>query len=155
MAVKSVPAGMHTVVPHLAVSDGPKAIEFYKKVLGAEERSRALAPDGKIMHADLQLGDSHVFLSDAMMGAPPSPAGVVIHLWSDDPDAIFDRAVKAGATSRMPLADMFWGDRNGQFVDPFGHTWALAKHLEDVTPEQMQKRGAEFFARMSASNCAG
>lgn len=155
MAVKSVPAGMHTVVPHLAVSDGVKAIEFYKKVFGAEERGRFAAPDGKILHADLQIGDSHVFVSDQMMGGPTTPACVAIQLWTDQPDAIFERAVKAGATVRMPLSDMFWGDRYGQLVDPFGHMWSIAKHLEDVTPDQLKERSAAFFKQMAAGNCAG
>jgi PhnB protein len=154
MAVKYIPAGERTIVPHLVVSDGPKAIEFYKKVFGAEEVSRALAPDGKIMHAALQLGDCRIYLSD-QMGPAVTPGGVAIHLWCEDPDKLFDRAVKAGATARMPLADMFWGDRYGQLVDPFGHTWSLAKHLEDLTPKQMEERAGAFFAKMNAGNCAG
>ena len=155
MAVKSIPAGMHTVVPHLTVADGKKAIAFYEKVLGAETQTKLFAPDGKLMHAALRVGDAHVYLSDMMMGTQPAPSGVAVHLWSENPDAIFDRAVKAGATVRHPLSDMFWGDRYGQFVDPFGHTWAVSKHLEDLTPEQTQERAAEFFQKMAAGNCAG
>jgi PhnB protein len=154
MAVKYIPAGERTIVPHLAVSDAPKAIEFYKKVFGAEELTRAVAPDGKVMHCALQLGDSRIYVSD-QMGQMSAPGGFAIQIWTEDPDKIFDRAVKAGATARMPLADMFWGDRYGQVQDPFGVLWSLAKHLEDLTPEQMKKRSTEFFAKMGAGNCAG
>jgi len=150
MAVKFTPEGMHTIVPHLTVSNGVEAIAFYEKVFGAEERSRSAGPDGRIMHADLQIGDSHLFLSDAMMG-PETPGGVAIQIWSNDPDATFDRAIKAGAKVRHPLQDMFWGDRYGQFVDPYGHAWAVAKHLEDLTPEQLKERGDAFFEKMMAN----
>ncbi|MEO7097085.1 MAG: VOC family protein [Polyangiales bacterium] len=156
MAPKYIPAGTHTIVPHLSVTDGAKAIEFYKKVLGAEEVSRALAPDGKIMHACLQLGDSRIYVSDMMGPQQGKPSGIAVHMWSENPDAVFDRAVKAGATVSMPLADMFWGDRYGHFTDPFGQSWAVAKHLEDLSTEEMQKRGAEFFKSMGNpdGNCA-
>lgn len=151
-----IPEGIQTVTPDLVINGGAatKAIDFYKKVFGAREISRAPGPDGKsVMHAHLQLGDSALFLADNFpdMGAqtPTSPGiTVVLNLYVEDADAVFERAVKAGAGVVMPLADMFWGDRYGQVRDPFGHVWAIATHKEDVTPEEAQRRSVEFFASM-------
>lgn len=155
-AKSHIPEGMQTLTPDLAINGGAatKAIELYKKVFGAREISRALSPDGKlVMHAHLQIGGSALFLADNFpdMGAqtPASPGiKVVLNLYVNDADAVFDRAVKAGAEVIMPLADMFWGDRYGQVRDPFGHIWAIATHKEDVTAEEAQRRSAEFFATM-------
>jgi PhnB protein len=149
MAVKPVPEGHHTLVPHLALKDCAKAIEFYKAAFGARENSRLSMPDGKIIHADLTIGDSHVFLMDEPLGAPSTPpAGTIVHMWSPEPDAVFERASKAGAKVTMPLQDMFWGDRYGQLVDPFGHMWSVAKHLEDLSPEEIKKRAMKVYAEM-------
>ena len=145
--VKAIPTGFHTLTPHLVVKGASRAIDFYKKAFGAQEIGRMPGPDGNtIMHADLKIGDSHVFLVDEMpqmgcrgpesIGATP----VTIHMYVEDVDAAFGKAVAAGAKVRMPVADMFWGDRYGILTDPFGHSWSLATHKEDLTPEEIGKR---------------
>ena len=142
--VKAIPDGMHSITPHLVCRDAAAAIEFYKKAFGAIELFRLPMPDGKIMHACVLIGDSQLFLFDEMpaMGAfgPQDPKGspVTIHLQVQDADAGFARAVAAGATVTMPLADMFWGDRYGQLRDPFGHRWSVATHVRDLSPEQIR-----------------
>src|SRR5262249_40035896 len=144
--VKPIPSGFHTLTPHLVVKGASRAIEFYKKAFGAQEIGRMAGPDGKsILHADLKHGDSHLFLVDEMseMGCrgPENSGGppVTIHIYVEDVDAAFGKAVAAGATVRMPLADMFWGDRYGMLTDPFGHSWSLASHKVDLTPEEIRK----------------
>jgi uncharacterized glyoxalase superfamily protein PhnB len=146
-SAKPIPEGFRTITPHLVVKGGSDAIDFYVRAFGATEISRMPMPDGRLGHAQLQIGDSIVFLADEFceFGAK-SPAtlggsGVTIHLYVDDVDAAFERAVAAGATAKMPPADMFWGDRYGKLTDPFGHDWSLATHVEDLTPEQMHERG--------------
>jgi PhnB protein len=147
-AVKSIPDGYHTITPHLAVRDTAKALEFYAKAFGAEELFRMPGPGGTVMHAELKIGDSIVMLGEEepQMGASSpqtiggSPVSLLIYV--KDVDASFARADKAGCTVQMPLTDMFWGDRYGKLLDPFGHHWALATHKEDVSPEDMAKRMA-------------
>jgi uncharacterized glyoxalase superfamily protein PhnB len=147
-AVKSIPDGYHTITPHLAVRDAAKAILFYAKAFGAEELFRMPGPGGTVMHAELKIGDSIVMLGEEapQMGASSpqtiggSPVSLLIYV--KDVDASFARADKAGCTVQMPLTDMFWGDRYGKLLDPFGHHWALATHKEDVSPEEMAKRMA-------------
>ncbi len=149
-----IPAGYHALTAHLVVDGAAEAIEFYKKAFGAEEHCRMPMPsaDGtiKLGHAELQIGDSKLFLADEFPDyGSVGPAGgspVTIHLYVTDADAAFARAVEAGATVSMPLADMFWGDRYGKLVDPYGHHWSIAEHLEDLTPEQTQERMAAAFA---------
>jgi PhnB protein len=150
-----IPSGHHSITPHLIVKGAPEAIEFYKKAFGAEELGRMPmpSPDGtmKVGHAEIKIGDSRVFLADEFpecggLGPQPGSSPVTIHIYVTDADAAFNRAVAAGATVKMPLADMFWGDRYGQLVDPFGHHWSIAEHLEDLTPAQMQERMAAAFA---------
>jgi PhnB protein len=149
-----IPDGHHTITPHLVIDGASEAIEFYKRAFGAEELCRMPfpGPDGqmKVGHAALQVGDSRLFLADecpqAGVTGPNGGSPVTIHLYVTDADAVFGRAVEAGATVAMPLADMFWGDRYGQVVDPFGHRWSIATHLEDLTPEQMEERKAAAFA---------
>jgi PhnB protein len=143
--VKPVPEGMHSVTPHLVCAGAADAIEFYKKAFGALEEARLPGPDGKLMHAMIRIGDSAVMLVDenpewGMLG-PKSLKGspVTIHLYVEDADAFAARAVKAGAKITMPLADMFWGDRYGTLVDPFGHNWSVATHIRDVSMEEMQQ----------------
>jgi uncharacterized glyoxalase superfamily protein PhnB len=150
---KAIPDGYHTITPHLVVRGGNEAIDFYGRAFGAEELARMPGPDGRLMHAELQLGDSKLFLADEFpeygncaIGPQNGSSPVTIHLYVSDVDAAFERAVAAGATEKMPPADMFWGDRYAQVVDPFGHHWSLATHLEDLTLEQMQRRMAEAFA---------
>ena len=151
-AVKPIPEGLHTITPHLTVRDGAKLIEFYKQAFGAKEIRRSVTPDGKsLLHAELQIGDSRLFLNDEFpeMGAH-SPLGtngtpVQIHLYVEDVDSLYQRAVSAGAKVVMPLADQFWGDRYGVVEDPSGHRWALASHVQDMTPEQMKQAAATLF----------
>ena len=146
--VKPVPDGYHTLTPYIVVDGAADAIAFYQKAFGAQEIYRMPGPGGKVMHAEIQIGDSRLMLSDAipeMGGRSPkslggSPASILIYV--RDVDAAFARAVGAGATVDMPLMDMFWGDRYGKVKDPFGHLWQLATHVEDVSPEEMGKRAA-------------
>ena len=141
--VQAIPDGMHSVTPHLVCRGAAAAIDFYVRAFGAIERFRLPAPDGRLMHACVQIGDSLLFLVDEMPehGAlgPQALKGspVTIHLQVQDADAVFGRAVQAGATVGMPLADQFWGDRYGQVVDPFGHRWSIATHVREVSREDM------------------
>jgi PhnB protein len=150
--VKPIPDGYPRVTPYLHVSGADAAIEFYKSVLGAEERMRMPAPEGKIGHAELKIGDAVVMLADEFpdMDArgPKSIGGtpVTLHVYVDDVDAIFEAALAAGATSVRPVENQFYGDRTGQFEDPFGHRWSVATHVEDVPPEEMEKRMTEAMA---------
>src|SRR5262249_8486497 len=142
--VKPVPDGFHTITPYLVIRDAAKAIDFYKKAFGAEEISRMPMPNGKIGHAELKIGNSKLCPGDEFPGMPQSPqalggSSTGLCLYVADADAVFNRAVAAGATVQMPLADMFWGDRYGKLIDPFGHQWSVATHKEDVPPEEMAK----------------
>ena len=143
--VRASPEGMHSVTPHLICAGAAKAIDFYKKAFGAEEGGRMPGPDGKLMHAMIRIGGSPVMLVDEMpeWGAlgPKALKGspVTIHLYVENADAVFERAIKAGAKAVMPIADQFWGDRYGKLEDPFGHHWSVATHVRDVSPEEMQK----------------
>jgi PhnB protein len=152
---KSIPEGMHTLTPNLVVRDCARAIEFYKRALGAQEIARMPAPDGKsIWHAELRIGDSVVFMNDEMPGmgqrapTPDSPVPVTMWLYVPDCDAAFDRAVKAGGKPTMPPADMFWGDRCSGVADPFGYLWSFATHQKDMTVEEMRRAGEEFAREM-------
>ena len=144
--VKPVPEGYHTATPYLTVRGAAKAIDFYKRALGATELFRMPGPDGKIMHAELVLGDSRLMLADesdrSETRAPDTLKGssASIFLYVDDVDESFKRAVDAGAKVNQPLQNMFWGDRFGKVTDPFGHKWMLASHIEDITPEQLEER---------------
>ena len=156
-----VPPGMHTVTPTLTLSDCAKAIEFYKEAFGAQERERFPSPDGKsVWHAALGIGDSTVFVSDAMDPSvkPPSreaPSAVGVFLYVPDCDAVFEQATKAGATAVMPVADMFWGDRMGALLDPYGVRWSIATHVKDMTAEEMRKAGEEFASKMAGAQGGG
>lgn len=144
MAVQPIPEGMHSVTPHLICEGAANAIEFYKKAFNAEAGVRMAAPDGRLIHAQITIGDSTLMLVDSFpeMGAfgPKALKGspVTIHLYVEDVDKMFKQAVAAGAVVRMPLSNMFWGDRYGLVEDPFGHSWSLATHMHDYTPEEMQ-----------------
>lgn len=151
-ATNPIPKGYHTITPSLTCRDAAKAIDFYKKAFGAQELMRMPSPDGKIGHAEIKIGDSVVFISDEFPGrtAAPSPTATPsssLFLYVEDVDAVYNRAVSAGAKSTMPLQDMFWGDRFGNVVDPFGHQWGLATHIEDVAPDEIERRSAAFFAK--------
>jgi uncharacterized glyoxalase superfamily protein PhnB len=147
-----IPANHRAITPHLVVKGASEAIAFYEQAFGARELSRMPfpSPDGtmKLGHAELEIGDSKLFLADEFpeYGAvgPGASSPVTIHLYVTDADAAFAQAVEAGATVSMPVSDMFWGDRYGKVIDPFGHHWSIAEHLEDLTPEQMSEKMAAF-----------
>ena len=155
MATKPIPEGYHTVTPYLAVDDAAEAIAYYTKAFGAKERSRMEAPDGSIGHAELEIGDSLVMLSDPFpqttTRTPKELGGTTatVFLYVEDVDAVVKRAVDAGATVTMEVADQFWGDRFGAITDPFGHSWSIATHVEDVPPDEMARRAEEAMAQMS------
>lgn len=146
--VEAVPNGMHTVTPHLVCAGAADAIEFYKKAFGATELCRMPMPDGRIMHAAVRIGDSLIMLVDEMPDwgslGPNARGGspVTIHLQVEDSNALFAQAVAAGAKVKLPIADMFWGDRYGIVEDPFGHLWSIATHIKDMSPEEMQAAAA-------------
>ena len=151
--IDPIPEGFHTLTPHLVVKGASEAIEFYKKAFGAKEILRLQGPDGKsLLHARLTIGNSQLFLVDEMpqMGSrgPLSLGGtpVTIHVYVEDVDTVFSQAVAAGAQVRMPLADMFWGDRYGVLTDPFGHSWSLATRKEEVPPEELGTRAQAAFS---------
>jgi uncharacterized glyoxalase superfamily protein PhnB len=142
--VQPIPADMHSITAHLCCDGAADALEFYKAAFGAIENGRLPGPEGKLMHAMMTIGDSPVMLMDEFKNcgglSPKSLNGtpVTLHLYVEDADASFDRAVKAGAKVIMPLENMFWGDRYGVVEDPFGHRWSIATHIRDVTPDEMQ-----------------
>jgi PhnB protein len=150
MSVKPIPEGYHAVTPHLVVRGCARAIDFYKKAFGAVECYRMQGPDGKVGHADLLIGDSHVMLADEYpdMGyvGPEAAKGtpVTLHLYVNDVDSRFAQAIAAGATSVRPLQDQFYGDRNGVVRDPFGHVWSISTHKEDLSEEEIRRRHEEL-----------
>ncbi len=152
--VKAVPPGFHTLTPHLVVRKAEQALEFYKNAFGAEVLHVAHMPDGKVMHASLRIGDSMLMLNDEFPDygtlSPLSTGGsaVTIHIYTENVDAAFNRAVSAGAQVKMPLADQFWGDRYGVVADPFGHKWSLGAHIKDMSPEEMQREQDRAMAAM-------
>ncbi|MCD2518599.1 VOC family protein [Massilia sp. G4R7] len=156
-ATRAIPEGFHSITPHLVCEGAARALDFYRDCFGAVEVSRMPGPDGRIMHAELRIGDSMVMLADdfpdygspgpiALKGSP-----VVMHLYVRDADAVWERAMAAGAKPLMPLGDAFWGDRYGQFLDPFGHRWAVATHQRDMTPDEIQ----EAMAKEMPPECGG
>ncbi len=156
MATKAnpIPSGYHTATPYIVVNDGNRALEFYKKAFGATEINRMGAPGGRIGHAEFKIGDSIIMLSDEMPGQTRSPQSlggspVSIFLYVENVDSVFNQAVSAGAKADMPPQDMFWGDRFGKLTDPFGHSWAVATHIEDIAPQEMEKRAREAMQKMS------
>lgn len=156
-AVKPIPEGYRSITPAMVSHNANGAIEFYKKVFGATENGgRALGPDGKVMHAELRIGDSLIFINDTMgpasaLGTEPKVHPLQLHLYVPNVDEVFDRAVKAGARISEPLQNMFWGDRFGKIIDPDGHTWAIATHVEDVPAQEMEKRMRQFAAKAAAA----
>jgi PhnB protein len=154
--VKPIPEGYHTLTPMLTVKDASAVIDFYKKAFAAEERFRMPTPDGKgVMHAELKIGDSVFMLGEEMpehdCKSPLSVGGtpVSFYVYVEDVDAAFKTAVDAGAKVKMPVENMFWGDRIGEVIDPSGHVWTLATHVEDLSEEEIRKRGQDFFAKMA------
>jgi PhnB protein len=153
--VKAIPEGYHTITPHIIVRDANRAIDFYKRAFGAEELGRMPGPDGKgIMHAVIRIGNSMLMLADEFPGmdslSPATVGGtsVTLHLYVEDVDVVTDRAVKAGATVKMPVADMFWGDRYGIVADPFGHRWSIATHKQDLTAAEVRQGAEKAFSQM-------
>ena len=154
--VKPIPKGYHSVTPGLAVQGADAFIKFCKKAFGAKEISRMKGPGGSVMHAELLIGDSHIMVGDEMpamgnrsaktLGGSP----VALYVYVEKCDVTFKKAVAAGATVRMPLTDMFWGDRYGQVEDPFGNVWGIATHIEDVSPKEMKKRSAAWAKAAAA-----
>jgi uncharacterized glyoxalase superfamily protein PhnB len=156
--VQAIPEGVGNVVPYLCVRGAKKAIEFYQAAFGAEVVKVMPMGDDLVGHADLKIGSSRLYLADEMpaFGSLKSPktlkgSSVNVHLWVEDSDAAFAKAVAAGAKVEMPLVDQFWGDRYGMVSDPFGHMWAISSHKEDLTPEEVGRRGAEAMAQMQAA----
>ena len=154
MPVKPIPQGFHSATPYLTLNDAGRAIDFYKRAFGAQEMTRMKGPDGKIGHAEIKIGDSIIMLADEMPSSgsrsPQSLGGTTtgIFLYVENVDTVFNQAVSAGAKVEAPVADMFWGDRYGRLKDPFGHSWSVATHKEDVAPAEMSKRMQEFAAKM-------
>jgi PhnB protein len=151
-----VPKGYHTVTHALVVDDAAKALEFYAKALGAKERMRTPGPNGSVLHAEIEIGDSVIMISDEFpmseIKAPKSLGGTTAAVWLyvPDADAAFKRAVAAGAKVTQEIQDMFWGDRFGSVTDPFGHTWSIASHVEDVSPAEMDRRRDAMMKAMAA-----
>ncbi len=149
--VKPVPDGYHTATPYLTIRGTAAAIDFYKRAFGAKELFRMPGENGKIMHAEITIGDSHIMLGDESgeAKAPQSLNGTAssVFLYLEDVDAIFKQAVKAGAKETMPVQNMYWGDRFGKLTDPYGHKWMLASHIEDVSPAEMQERMAATVSK--------
>jgi PhnB protein len=153
---KTIPDGYHSINTYLVVRNADKAIQFYKKALGAEERFRMHGPDGKtIMHADLKIGDSVFMLTEEskeMKALSPESIGgspVTMYVYVKDVDSIFNQAISEGATELKPVRDQFYGDRSGYLRDPFGHLWSIATHTKDLSPDELRKAGEAFFEEMS------
>ena len=152
-----IPEGYSTLTPYLAVEDAASAIDFYTRAFGAKERVRMAGPGGSVMHAEIEIGDSVLMLADPFPQSsttPPKELGgttVSLMFYVEDTDAIYRQAIAAGATSLMEPDDMFWGDRFSSVQDPFGHSWTIATHVEDVPPEEMQRRSEEWMSQMAGT----
>jgi uncharacterized glyoxalase superfamily protein PhnB len=152
--VRAIPEGYHSISPSLTCKNAASAIDFYKSVFGATEIMRRPGPGGVIMHAEIRIGDSVVFINDEIPGMASAPSGtslnpVSLFLYTEDVDSVINRAVAADCKVTMPLANMFWGDRYGKFDDPFGHSWGVATHVADLSPEEMMRGQAEWTAGMA------
>ncbi len=149
--VKPIPEGYHTITPYLTVKGAAEALAFYHEAFGAEELLRLDGPDDKLMHAEMRLGDSAFMLADEfeewgnLSPASLGGSGTSMMVYVEDVDAVFERAVKAGAKVVMTVQDQFYGDRTGMVEDPFGHRWSIATHIEDVTPDELSRRAREFM----------
>lgn len=151
--VRPIPEGYHTITPQLTCRDAARAMDFYRNVFGAKDIMRSAGPDGKIMHAELQIGDSRIMVNDEFPGVavapnPSAPHSSSLFIYTEDVDSLFQRAVREGSRIDMELDNMFWGDRYGKFTDPFGHQWGVATHVEDVAPQEMQRRMEEAMKQM-------
>lgn len=155
-SVSPIPQGYHSITPAITCKNAARAIDFYKQAFGATEIMRMNGPGGGVGHAELRIGDSVIFVSDEFPGMTAAPvAGALpssyVFLYTADVDATVNKAVAAGATLAMPITNMFWGDRYGKVTDPFGHSWGVATHVEDVAPEELERRTAEWTASMAKS----
>ncbi|HEY4930184.1 MAG TPA: VOC family protein [Terriglobales bacterium] len=158
-AVSPIPPGYHRITPHIIVSDAKKAADFYQKAFGAEVRGMAYTPDGKVIHAEVKIGDSILMFNDEIQAygvvAPTTTKAstcVTLHMYVEDADKVFASALAAGAKVVMPLQDQFWGDRYGTVEDPFGHRWSIATHIKDQSPEEMKAAMDEAMSKMAASH---
>ena len=157
MATKPIPEGYHSVSPALAIEGATEALDFYKRAFGAKERSRMPGPEGRIAHAEIEIGDSVVMVSDpfpqSTVRAPSDLGGTTVGLfvYVEDVDAVFKQSVDAGASVVMPPEDMFWGDRFGTITDPYGHSWSFATHVEDVPPSEMEERAKQAMTGAGSS----
>lgn len=155
--IKAIPDGYHTATPYLIITNASQAIKFYKEAFDAKELMRLATPDGKLMHAEIRIGDSPIMLCDecpdwnALSPQTIGGTAVSIMLYVEDVDTVVKRAVAAGATLLMPVEDQFWGDRMGSVTDPFGHKWSIATHREDVSPEEIGRRAKELFGAKGES----
>jgi PhnB protein len=152
--VRAIPEGYHSISSSLTCKNAARAIEFYKSVFGATEVMRMPGPEGKIMHAELKIGDSIIFVNDEFPGMAEAPApgvtpSLFMFLYTEDVDSVYNRAVSMGSMVVMPLENMFWGDRYGKVTDPFGHQWGIAQHVEDVAPQEMKRRQDAMAANMA------
>ena len=156
--VKAIPENFHAITPNLVLRDAARAIDFYKSVFGAKENTRIPGPDGKIMYAELKIGDSIFILNDSMSKIPPAmpePGAsnpMYILLYVNDVDSVFDAAVEDGARIDMPVQDMFWGDRYGKLTDPYGQQWGIATHQEDVAPDELKRRMNAQFSKAAGQH---
>lgn len=152
--VRPIPEGYHSISPAITCKNASAAIDFYKEAFGATEINRMAGPGGRVMHAELRIGDSVIFVSDEFPGMSAAPTSgstpsSYLFLYTPEVDVVFNRAIAAGAQASMPVSDMFWGDRYGKLTDPFGHSWSVATHKEDVAPEEMKKRMKEAMSKMA------
>jgi len=159
MSVRAIPEGYHSITPSIVCKGAARAIDFYKDVFRAKEISRMTGPNGSIGHAELQIGDSRLMLSDEFpgMAAAPQPNSTpssALHIYTENVDTLFDRAIKAGCKVESPLQNQFWGDRHARVRDPFGHSWGLAQHIEDVAPDEMERRAQAWMSQMSKAAAA-
>jgi uncharacterized glyoxalase superfamily protein PhnB len=152
--VKPIPEGSHAITPSLIVDDGLRALDFYKRAFDAVETMRMLTPEGKLSHGEMKIGDSQFMVSDGSVYGMRSPQAlggtpVSLYLYVEDADRFFNQAVAAGGRAQMPVSDMFWGDRCGVVIDPFGHQWTVATHKVDLSPDEIERGAKEFHAKMS------
>ncbi len=159
MSVHAIPEGYHSITPSIVCKGAAKAIDFYKEVFRAKEISRMTGPGGSIGHAELQIGDSRLMLSDEFPGMAEAPGNnplrsSALHVYTENVDALYERAIKAGCKVESPLQDQFWGDRFARVRDPFGHSWGLAQHIEDVAPQELEKRAATWMSQMAKAASA-
>ena len=154
--VKPIPQGYTTITPSMTVKDAPKVIDFYKKAFDAKEHMRMAGPDGKIMHAEIQIGNAIIMMNDEVMGSRSAQTlggcPISFYVYVDDADAAFKKAIAAGAKQEYAMTEMFWGDKMGSLIDPFGYRWTIAQHIKDVSPADMKKGQEEFMKQMASAH---